>query len=82
MITVPSPPGRWNALRSARAHSRPRTPTATTKMAASTNEYTWKAFLESAIDTGLPLTRATPVSWYQGSSIEASSAIAAIAASR
>ena len=35
---VPSPPGRWNALPSARAQSSAITPTTTTKIAASTNE--------------------------------------------
>jgi hypothetical protein len=82
MITVPSPPGRWKALRSARAHMSARTPATTTKIAASTNEYTPKALLASSMRSRRLLTLAKPVSWYHGSSIESSSANAATATRR
>ncbi len=70
--------GRWNARRSARKNSSASTPAVTRKIAASTNDSTPNALIES--DTSERPT--TTFFSYHGRSIEPSSASAATAASR
>ena len=83
MITAPSPPGRWKARRPARARQRAITPTATSRIDASTKPHAWKALSESSSSTVLPFGRAMiPFCWYHGRSIERTMATEVATASR
>ena len=81
MITGPSPNGRWNARRSARANSSTSTPIATSRIDASTKPQDWKAISESSTFSVPPRRTTNPVCWYQGRNIEPTSPSAASAAS-
>ena len=80
MITAPSPPGRWNARRLVRAHTRNSTPAATSRIAASTNEKTPNAVRLAWVNSCAP--GGTNDFWYQGRIIDTTSAAAAMPALR
>ena len=79
-MIVPSPPGMLKLRPSARASSSASTPTATRKIAASTNDTSPNALMLCELMT--PVLRFRLCSPYQGRNIVTSSAIAAIAAIR
>ncbi len=66
VMTPPSPPGRWNALPSARWNSSTSTPAATSRTAASTNENAPQAVWLSEAGWILPDSTTKNSRWYQG----------------
>ena len=83
VITPPSPPGRWNARPSDRWKSSVRTPAATSRIAASTNEKAPHPVIEALADWSVAVgSRAISVTWYHGRNRVRNSASDAKAAKR